>query len=115
LLFGAQVPLPGSRRDCTSATTPCGKYVPSCKKDSRTPAQQKIDSQLLYAIRRARHGAIAPGLETMAVGVELESDGGVLVDIGAHVTQKLADKIESLGGEVVSSFEQFELFARGCL
>src|SRR5436190_19267883 len=40
------------------------------EKDSRTPAQQKLDSQLLYAARMRRGQDAAPGVPQLNVKVE---------------------------------------------
>jgi uncharacterized repeat protein (TIGR01451 family) len=78
------------------------------EKESRTPEQQKIDSQLLYKLKQDRGEQIAPGVEKLAVGVRENADGGVLVDIRAKVTPEVLEAIRQFGGEVVSAFEQFK-------
>src|SRR5215510_13634335 len=40
------------------------------EKESRTPEQKKIDSQLLYRLKQKRSGRIAPGVENLAIGVQ---------------------------------------------
>lgn len=73
------------------------------EKASRTPAQQKIDSQLLYAIKQQRGEAISPQVQGLAVGVEIKDTGLTLVDIKANVTKALLSKIAALGGNIVYS------------
>ena len=51
------------------------------EKESRTPAQQKMDSQLIYAAKQSRHEAIASGVPLLQVAVEFAPDGRILVDI----------------------------------
>src|SRR5205809_562311 len=54
------------------------------EKASRTPAQQKMDSQLVYAVKMARGEAIAQGVPQLHVGVA--TDGSPLtIDVRASV------------------------------
>ncbi|HEX8560388.1 MAG TPA: hypothetical protein VF668_19990 [Pyrinomonadaceae bacterium] len=75
------------------------------EKEARTPAQRKIDSQLLYALyerrgERGRRGA--PKSD-----VEVDGRGRVLVDVRARVSRALLARVRRLGGEVVSSSESY--------
>ncbi|MDQ3012476.1 MAG: hypothetical protein M3X11_17425, partial [Acidobacteriota bacterium] len=45
------------------------------EKESRTPEQKKIDSQLLYKLKQDRGEQFAPGLEKLAITVQEEADG----------------------------------------
>ena len=76
------------------------------EKAARTPAQRKIDSQLVHALRKKRFGLVAPGLTSLKVDLEIEADGRVLVDLRAKVTPELLEFIERNGGKVVNSFEK---------
>ena len=76
------------------------------EKAARTPAQRKIDSQLVHALRKKRFGLVAPGLTSLKVDLEIEADGRVLVDLRAKVTPELLEFIERNGGKVVNSFER---------
>ena len=89
------------------------------EKESRTPAQQKIDSQLLYAAKMNRGEMIADGVTTLQVNVVTDnsrnnvgplvddskprSDSAgkneprTIVDISATVTGKLLDEIKARG------------------
>ena len=49
----------------------------NAEKDSRTPAQQKIDSQFLYALKRNRH-ELAAAFETMVSAAAIDANGRVL-------------------------------------
>ncbi len=78
------------------------------EKESRTPAQQKIDSQLIYAGKMYRGQSIAAGIPTLEVNVGLESDGRVVVDITAYVVdEKLLTGIKTAGGEVLLVSEPY--------
>src|ERR1035441_1324919 len=77
------------------------------EKAGRTPAQQKMDSQLVHALKKNRREAFAPGAPNVQVDVKIEMDGRVLVDMDANVTPELLALIRMGGGQVINSFEQF--------
>jgi hypothetical protein len=77
------------------------------EKRSRTPAQQKIDSQLLYAIYRKRGEAEAKGVPPGELGVRYDEKGRALVTVRARPVAKVAAKIKRLGGAVISQFERY--------
>ena len=70
------------------------------EKESRTPAQKKIDSQLLYALKQ-KHGK-TKGVPSERIKLELDQKGRALVDITAIVTPQVLARIRKLGGEVTS-------------
>ena len=76
------------------------------EKESRTPAQRKIDSQLIYAARIAAGQAIAQGVSTLQVDVPVR-DGLADVSITGKVTQRLVAAIEGVGGTVVRRADAF--------
>jgi hypothetical protein len=76
------------------------------EKASRTPAQQKIDSQLIYALRQRR--GETRGVPAQPVDVGADAKGRVVVDvIASPVSSRVLSKIKKLGGEVVSASEQY--------
>ncbi len=75
------------------------------EKNSRSPVQQKIDSQLLYEMEKSR-GQTIEGMPAMKTGIKPDKSGKVLVDIKAKVTADLLQKIKRIGGEVVTSSEK---------
>lgn len=75
---------------------------------SRTAAQQKIDSQLLYALRQKHGEAGKNGVPFLPVKLRTDAQGRALVDIRAIVSQQLNSRIEKLGGKVVSTGERLE-------
>lgn len=77
------------------------------EKNQRTAEQQKLDSQLLYAIYQMRGEAEAKGTPTEPIPLEKDAKGRVLVDIRTPVTKKILARIEKLGGEVVSSSDRY--------
>jgi hypothetical protein len=73
--------------------------------NAMTPAEQKIDSQLLQAARNPSNSATPSNSPRSAI--RIESDGRTLVDIKATVTDALLAQIRSLGGQIISSFPQY--------
>ncbi|HKX27725.1 MAG TPA: proprotein convertase P-domain-containing protein [Blastocatellia bacterium] len=77
------------------------------EKQSRTPAQRKIGSQLLYAIKAQRGEAMTSGglVRSLRSGQETAKTaerGPVNVDIRAELSKELAEVIGKLGGEVLN-------------
>src|SRR6185503_8805590 len=75
---------------------------------ARTPEQQKIDSNLLAAIKVNRGEAIAANAPDLRPDVRLEADGKVLVDITAKVTNGLLEQIKASGAEDILAFKQYD-------
>ena len=73
------------------------------EKQQRTPAQQKINSQLLYEIYRVRGEAVRKGVPPGPTGVKIDCRGRALVDIRVDPTPALQNKIRRAGGVVLSS------------
>ena len=76
-------------------------------KAGRTPAQDKLDSQLIYAAKMQRSESIAEGISTQRIDLDRDPAGRILVDIRAVVTNELLEQIQNLGGKVVNSFKAF--------
>ncbi len=78
--------------------------VPSVdEKEQRTPAQQKINSQLLYEIYRLRGEADRKAVPPGPTGVKIDARGRALVDIRADPTPALQNSIRRVGGLVLST------------
>lgn len=73
------------------------------EKEARTPAQRKINSQLLYEIYRRRGDADRKGVPPGPTGVDVDGRGRVLVDVRADVTPALQKLIKAIGGVIMSS------------
>jgi hypothetical protein len=73
------------------------------EKRERTPAQQKIDTQLLYALYRERGEAETKGVPAGELRVKFDEKGRALITVRARVTKTLLARIEHLGGKIVSS------------
>jgi hypothetical protein len=78
------------------------------EKSRRTPIQQKIDSQLLYADKMRRGEPIAEGVATQRVVLDKDDQGRVSVDIKADVTDSLLQYIGTLGGKVINDFPKYQ-------
>jgi hypothetical protein len=77
------------------------------EKQSRTPAQQKMDSQLIYALRQNRGIAVANGVQTLRTRVVIDAKSRTVVDIStrdAHLAQKIAaKKLQDMGAEIINA------------
>jgi uncharacterized FlaG/YvyC family protein len=74
------------------------------EKASRSPVQQKIDSQMLYEMKK-NSGEMTKGMPALQTGIESDKSGKVVVDIKAKVTDDLLQQIKAAGGEVIYSSE----------
>lgn len=77
------------------------------EKASRTPAQQKIGSDLLLDQRNPRGSAVATDVPALRSEVEVAPGGETLVDIKGEITEALLARIDEVGGAVVNSLPQF--------
>ncbi|MEY2410493.1 MAG: hypothetical protein QOF48_3163 [Verrucomicrobiota bacterium] len=77
------------------------------EKELRTPAQMKLDSHLIYAIRMHRGEAVAPGVPTQRLYFTWDANGRVLVDIDAPISSGLLAQIRQ-DGEVIISVREYE-------
>jgi len=91
----------------SSPHVPVATQDPVREKRERTAAQQKIDTQLLYAIYRERGEAEAKGVPPGELALKFDDKGRVLISVRARVTKALLDKIEKLGGKIVSSSARY--------
>ncbi|MGA8439026.1 MAG: S8 family serine peptidase [Candidatus Sulfotelmatobacter sp.] len=71
------------------------------EKASRTPAQQKIDSNVLYTIRMLAGKPAAPGVPYLDTGVDLDDSNNIVTDMVANVTDSLLAQITAAGGQVL--------------
>jgi hypothetical protein len=83
------------------------------EKASRTPTQNKIDSQLLFARKLSRNEPIAEGLNTLRVELDRDQADRVLVDIKATVSEDLLADIRQRGGNIINSFAQYQAIRAG--
>ena len=73
------------------------------EKETRSPAERKIDSQLLYAMRMQQGREVAPGVPTLDVYVPRADDGHVVVDVKGRFTADLMVQLNAMSNEIVSS------------
>ena len=76
------------------------------EKESRTTAQQKIDSQLLYALYQMRGEAEVKGVPTEPIVLRKDRKGRVLIDIRSVVTRRLISLIKKSDGKILSSSQK---------
>lgn len=77
------------------------------EKASRSPAQKKMDSQLVHAARILRGKAIA-GAPKLQPALKVRGDGRVLVDMDATVSDALLERIKAGGGQVIVSVPELK-------
>ena len=77
------------------------------EKEARTAVQQKIDSQLLYAIKMGRGESIAKGVPRLSVDVGADDAGLVTVDITAIIDDQLLDSLRGMSVEISNVFPQY--------
>jgi len=77
------------------------------EKEARTAVQQKIDSQLLYAIKLRRGESIAKSVPTLSVDVGADDAGRVTVDITAIIDDQLLESLRGMSVEVSSTYPQY--------
>ncbi|MDA3896178.1 MAG: S8 family serine peptidase [Desulfobacteraceae bacterium] len=79
----------------------------SQEKADRTPAQKKMDSQLIYALKIKHKDPVMNSLPMLRASVDIDPEGTVLVDITATVTDDLLTQIRDIGGTVINSFVKY--------
>lgn len=77
------------------------------EKESRTPAQQKIDSRLLYTIKMERGESLARGVPSLDTGLKSDESGFIDVEISANVTKVLLDRLTAMKAEIISQFSEY--------
>jgi len=76
-------------------------------KSSLSPAQKKIDSQLIFATKQETGEMAALGLDSLQVDVKRNDAGKVLVDITANVAETLLTLVKAHGGNIVSALPNY--------
>ena len=76
-------------------------------KGSRTPAQQKIDSNVLYTVRMLAGQPAAAGIPTLNTGVDVDNANNLIVDITANVSDTLLKQLTAAGALVWYSNARF--------
>lgn len=78
------------------------------EKKSRTPAQRKMSSQLVHAVKLRRGDQHLRRVSGLKPRINIAGDDTTLVDITASVSPELLEKIEVLGGSVMNSFSEYD-------
>lgn len=73
------------------------------EKNSRTPSQRKIDSNVLYTERMLQGMNAAPGVASLDTGVMLDANNNIVVDMVANVTGALLSKLSAADATVLYS------------
>ncbi|HEU4389605.1 MAG TPA: hypothetical protein VFV34_17505, partial [Blastocatellia bacterium] len=77
------------------------------EKESRSPAQRKLDSRLLYALKASRGESIAPGVPALELNSVVKEDNTVEVDITADVGGTLLEDLEAGGARIGDVYPQY--------
>src|SRR4051812_9808895 len=78
------------------------------EKQGRTAAQQKLDSQLVFKVKKHRGEHLGGGLAALEARVEVAKDGFELVDIHGDVTDALLAELKRIDARVVASVPKFK-------
>ncbi len=73
------------------------------EKESRTGAERKIDSQLIYEMKMRRGEWIADRVAAVETDVEYNDDGKVVVDIKADVSDGLLSQLRAGGADILNT------------
>src|SRR5262245_41999152 len=74
------------------------------EKDSRTGAQRKMDSQLIYALKMWRGAMIAEGVRTLETNMRYNNQGKMTLDLKVtRVSDALLIQLQSYGADIVNS------------
>jgi hypothetical protein len=103
--FAAAPAWPQSADQIKDVTVPEIRSI-EADKASRTPAQKKVSSHLLDAMKQQASGAVAVNAPNLRADKVHSSNKGTLVDIDANVTTPLLNSIRKAGGTIVNYHEQ---------
>ena len=108
-LFSRLIPLADAARQQPGGAAPQGLSQSAVEqiqalieeKQSWTPEQRKIDSQLLFEIKMQRGEEIAPGVPTLETKVEMDNQDQTVVDITAQIGGHLLEDLEAAGARIL--------------
>jgi hypothetical protein len=103
------ISLPGIARAAQEVSSAVKTQIQAllAEKEARTPAQKKMDSQLVYFAKQRRGEVIAAAAPRLTPDVKADAQDRVLVDLNATVSSELLDAITRGGGTVVNHFAAF--------
>jgi hypothetical protein len=85
-----------------SACMPCNRFkLYNRRRPRATPAQQKIDSNILYTVRMLAGESAAPRIPSLDTGIELDNNDNIVVDMVANVTDSLLYQLSSAHAQVL--------------
>ena len=73
------------------------------EKESRSPAERKLDSQLIYELKMRSGAQVARGVQTLEADVPYADDGHAVLDVKANLTAALTEGLAQLGAEILST------------
>jgi len=76
-------------------------------KQSRTAAQKKISSKLIYTARMLQGLPAAPDVPSLETGVDVDAGGNMLVDITADVTDSLLAQLKEQGASIYGCYPAY--------
>jgi subtilisin-like proprotein convertase family protein len=109
ILLAASALVPGGTASAADPPLPsmaAQSEAIATEKASRTPAERKVESNLLFAVREHAGRAAVPGAP--ALRSQLPVGEVVEVDVDARIDGGLLDAVVALGGEVVSAHPRFD-------
>ena len=77
------------------------------EKAGRSLAQQKVESQLLYRVKKQRGETLGAGLAVFENGIAVAADGRELVDIQCRVNDALVAHLAAAGAQIESRVARF--------
>jgi hypothetical protein len=101
---------PASPNTEAASPAPVAPGLPMPPKTSRSPVEQKMDSRLIAAVQMARSptgDTTRVSTEQASLGLEIDAQGNVHVDIEGKVGEDLLSQIRALCGTVESSFPNY--------
>jgi hypothetical protein len=77
------------------------------EKEQRSAPQRKLDSQLIFAMKRRSGDPMLAAVPEMRVEIEQRGDGAAHVDLEGRITPELEQAVRQLGGSIESSHSQW--------
>ncbi|MGH8914663.1 MAG: S8 family serine peptidase, partial [Acidimicrobiia bacterium] len=78
------------------------------EKAARTPAERKLDSQVLYVSRMAQGEAVAAGVQTLDIELPDVNARGAVLDVSVEVGKTVLDEFVALGAEIIDINERYD-------
>ena len=78
-------------------------------KASWTKAQQKLDTQLIFAARLKATGKVHPAAAKLRPSVAAEVDGLIKVEVKGAITPELTAAVKAAGGKIASSLPAYHI------